>query len=161
MTGWKVRLRTIRPADHRTLATFDRDTTEDHKPGGYRHWATHRDASDDFHLAIETLRHRTLVGSIWVQTDPAVGAFSYGIGIAAQHRRCGYAIDAITALLTDMFERRGYRECVVSVNGRNFPSLALHGELGFHEESRPRDAELRHGEIRYPVIMSITAGQFS
>ncbi|MEV6828271.1 GNAT family N-acetyltransferase [Amycolatopsis sp. NPDC051102] len=157
--GWKVRLREVRPADQRTLIGFDRDA--DARAGGYRHWATHRVAGDDFHFAIETLHNRTLVGSVWIQADPASGRFSYGIGIGPQYRRCGYAADAVTILLGVMFELRRYRKCEVSINGANFASLALHGELGFREEGRPRDTELRHGEIRYPVLMGITADRFA
>jgi RimJ/RimL family protein N-acetyltransferase len=165
--GWKVRLREVRPADRRTLIGFDRDSARAHDPqvGGYRHWATHRsgaaDSGDDFHFAIETLHNRTLVGSVWVQADPASGRFSYGIGIGPQHRRCGYAADAVTTLLEVMFELRGYRKCQVSVNGGNFASLALHGELGFREEGRTRDTELLRGEIRYPVLMGLTADGFA
>ena len=161
--GWKVRLREVRPADHRTLIGFDRDS--DRQVGGYRHWATHRSGADgsgdDFHFAIETLHNRTLVGSVWVQADPASGRFSYGIGIGPQHRRCGYAADAVTTLLAVMFELRGYLKCEVSVNGGNFASLALHGELGFREEGRTRDTELLRGEIRYPVLMGLTAARFA
>ncbi|WP_326838180.1 GNAT family N-acetyltransferase [Amycolatopsis rhabdoformis] len=161
-----MRLREIRPADHRVLAGFDRDAARSHdlRVGGYRHWAAHRLAGDsghDFHLAIETRHSRTVVGSLWIQADPATRRFSYGIGIGPQHRRCGYAADAVSALLAVMFEQRGYRECVVSVNGSNFASLALHGELGFREEGRPRDTELRHGEVRYPVLMGLTAARFA
>ncbi|MDQ7809499.1 GNAT family N-acetyltransferase [Amycolatopsis sp. A133] len=161
--GWKVRLREVRPADHRALIGFDRDSGP--QVGGYRHWATHRGAADgsgdDFHFAIETLHNRTLVGSIWIQADPASGRFSYGIGIGPPYRRCGYAADAVTVLLAFMFEVRRYHKCEVSINGSNFASLALHGELGFREEGRPRDTELRRGEIRYPVLMGITADRFA
>jgi RimJ/RimL family protein N-acetyltransferase len=165
--GWKVRLREVRAADRRTLTGFDRDSARVRDPqvGGYRHWATHRSgvagSGDDFHFAIETLHNRTLVGSVWVQADPASGRFSYGIGIGPQHRRCGYAADAVTTLLAVMFELRGFRKCEVSVNGGNFASLALHGELGFREEGRMRDTELLRGEIRYPVLMGLTADRFA
>jgi RimJ/RimL family protein N-acetyltransferase len=163
--GRTVRLRDIRPGDHRGLIGFDRDPEAGPAAGGYRHWATHRadvaGSGDDRHLAIETLHNRTLVGSIWLQADPASGRFGYGIGIGAQHRRCGYAGDAVTTLLAFMFEQRGYRECEVSVHGRNFASLALHARLGFHEEGRPRDTELLRGQIRYPVLMAITAVHFA
>jgi RimJ/RimL family protein N-acetyltransferase len=159
--GRKVRLREIRPADRRTLIGFDRDS--DAQTGGYRHWATHRAATagGDFHFAIDTLHSRTLVGSVWLQTDPTSSWFSYGIGIGAQHRRCGYAGDAAATLLAFMFEQRHYRRCEVSVHGANFASLSLHGALGFREEGRPRDTELLCGEISYPVLMSITADQFA
>lgn len=149
------------------MVGFDRDSARTHDPqvGGYRHWATHRGdavgSGDDFHFAIETLHNRTLVGSIWIQTDPSSGRFCYGLGIGTQHRRCGYAADALTILLVFMFEQRGYRKCEVSINGSNFASLSLHGELGFREQGRPRDTELLRGEIRYPVLMGITADQFA
>ncbi|MFD2491546.1 GNAT family N-acetyltransferase [Amycolatopsis jiangsuensis] len=162
-----MRLREIRAADHRTLAGFDRDSARNNDPqvGGYRHWAAHRgdpaDSGDDFHFAIEKLRTATLVGSIWVQADASADRFSYGIGIGVHHRRCGYAADAVATLLAFMFGHRRYRECEVSINGGNFASLALHGDLGFHEEGRPRDTELQCGEVRYPVLMSITADQFA
>lgn len=163
--GRKVRLREVRPGDQRTLAGFDRDSVRARDPqvGGYRHWATHRGHSspDGFHFAIETLHNRTLVGSVWVETDPFSGRFSYGVGIGPQHRRCGYAADAVALLLAFMFERCRYRACEVSVNGSNFASLSLHGELGFREEGRLRDAELLRGEVKYPVLMSITAEQFA
>lgn len=158
--GWKVLLREVRPADQRTLVGFDR--ADEPRIGGYRHWAAHRgNSGDDFHFLIETLHNRTPVGSIWVQTDPFSGRFSYGIGIGAQHRRCGYAADAVTVLLAYLFEQRRYRGCEVSINGSNFASLSLHSELGFRERGRPRDTELLRGEIKYPVLMSITADQFA
>lgn len=159
--GQKVRLRDVRPEDRRVLSGFDRDAQVD----GYRHGANHRasvtDSVDAFHFAIETVHTRTVVGSIWVQTDPLSSMFSYGIGIGGPHRRCGYARDAISTLLTTMFDERGYYKCQVSVSGRNFASLALHGDLGFREESRPRDTELVLGQVRYPVLMGIAAPEFA
>ncbi|SDM50593.1 GNAT family N-acetyltransferase [Allokutzneria albata] len=158
VTGAKVRLRAVAPADGRTLRGFDRDAT---RVGGYRHWAAHRADSggEDVQFAIETLRSRMLVGSMW--TVPAGDRFSYGIGIGAQHRRCGYAGDAITALLGFMFERCGYDSCEVSIHGGNMASLSLHAILGFREEDRLRDTEVLRGRINYLVLMRITAAEFS
>jgi RimJ/RimL family protein N-acetyltransferase len=147
----------VEPADHRTLAAFDRDPAAP-TIGGYRHHAAHR-ARDDLQFAIETLRGRMLVGSLSV--SPFAGQFSYGIGIGPQYRCCGYAADAIAVLLTYMFGQRGYHRCEVSIYGGNFASLALHGSLGFREEARRRDTELLRGEIKYPVLMAITAREFA
>jgi RimJ/RimL family protein N-acetyltransferase len=156
--GRQVRLRELDPADHRTLAGFDRDSA---RIGGYRHRAAHRASADeDLQLAIETLRGGVLVGSISV-VQGGLGRFSYGIGIGSPHRCCGYAADAVVALLAFMFGQRGYHKCEVSIYGGNFASLALHGSLGFREEGRPRDSELLRGEIKYPVLMGITAHEFA
>jgi RimJ/RimL family protein N-acetyltransferase len=160
--GRKVRLRAVEPADHRTLAAFDRDSAA--QTGGYRHRAAHRADDDlqDLQLAIETLRGRMLVGSLSVtHAGSQLDRFSYGIGIGPRHRGCGYAADAIAVLLGFMFGRCGYRKCEVSVHGGNFASLALHGSLGFREEARRRDTELRRGDITYPVTMGITAREFT
>ncbi|GAA4545907.1 GNAT family N-acetyltransferase [Amycolatopsis samaneae] len=166
--GWigrKVRLRAITAADQRTLAGFDRDSASGRAPqiGGYRHWAAHRASTgDDFQLAIETLRGRMLVGSVWIaETDPLSGRFGYGVGIAPRHRRCGYAADAIAVVLAAMFGERGFRKCEVSVYGGNLASLALHGSLGFREEGRRPDPELLRGQVKYPVTMGITAREFA
>ncbi|KAA9148133.1 GNAT family N-acetyltransferase [Amycolatopsis acidicola] len=159
-----MRLRAIHPADRRTLTAFDRELPGK-QVGGYRHWATHRaattDSGDDFHFAIEALNGRTVVGSMWIQAEPTTLRFSYGIGIGGQYRRCGYAEDAVTVLLVHMFTHRRYHKCEVSIHGRNLASLRLHAGLGFREEGRPRDTELRAGEVRYPVLMGLSAERFA
>jgi RimJ/RimL family protein N-acetyltransferase len=166
--GRKVRLREIGMRDRRVLMGFDRDAARVDSPlvGGYRHWATHRSGTtgqgDDVQFGIETLRGRMLVGSISaIGTDPVAGRFSYGVGIAPRHQRCGYASDAITVLLAYMFEQRGFRKCEISVYGGNLASLSLHGGLGFREEGRLRDTEVLRGAIRYLVLMGITAEEFA
>ncbi|WP_121004254.1 GNAT family N-acetyltransferase [Saccharothrix australiensis] len=162
-----MRLREIGPADRRTLIGFDRDAAGRGDPhiGGYRHWAAHRadtdGSGDDRHVGIEALHGGTLVGSMWILTDPAARRFSYSIGIGAPHRRCGYAGDAITTLLALLFGQHGYLKCEISIYGGNFASLALHGGLGFREEGRPRDTELVRGGVGYPVLMGITAAEFA
>jgi len=151
LTGRKVRLREIDPADRHTLIRFDREAAGIPRIGRYQHWAAHR-VDDDAQFAIETLHSRMLVGSMWtVQTDPHAGRFSYGIGIGPQHRRCGYASDAIVTLLAHMFGDRRYRTCEVGIHGRNIASRTLHGGLGFREESRQR------GIVR----MSLAAHRFT
>ncbi|PWV84506.1 Protein N-acetyltransferase, RimJ/RimL family [Prauserella marina] len=164
--GRKVWLRDVTPADHRTLACFDREARgEATLAGGYRHWAAHRAGagdSGDAQFAIETLRGGMLVGSVSsIQADPRSHRFSYGIGIGAPHRRCGYASDAITVLLAVMFWERGYRTCEVSIYGGNIASLSLHGALGFREEGRVRDTELSRDGVRYVVRMAISAPEFA
>jgi hypothetical protein len=153
LTGRKVRLRAVEPTDRQALIGFDRTSR---RIGGYRHWAAHRDGTGD-QFAIETVHSRLLVGSMW--TVGSGDRFSYGIGIGAQHRRCGYASDAITTLLAFMFER--HHTCEVGIDGGNVASLSLHGVLGFREEGRLRDTELLRGGVRYLVRMAITAPEFA
>jgi len=166
--GRKVRLRGIEPADRRTLVGFDRDSMDGRPPqvGGHRHWAAHRRSSagadGDLQFAIETLHSRMLVGSISTScADPLAERFSYSIGIGPRHRRCGYAGDAITVLLSFMFGPAGYRTCDVSIYGGNLASLTLHAGLGFTEAGRVPDTEVSHGAVRNLVQMSVTADEFA
>jgi RimJ/RimL family protein N-acetyltransferase len=156
LAGRKVRLREIDPADHHRLVRFDRDAARVPRGGRYQHWAAHRanagEIDDNAQFAIETLHSQMLVGSMWtVRTDPHARRFSYGIGIGPQHRRCGYASDAITALLAHMFEERRYRTCEVGIHGSNVASRTLHGRLGFREDGRQHDF----------VRMTISAHRFA
>ncbi|MGC7094412.1 GNAT family N-acetyltransferase [Amycolatopsis lurida] len=162
LTGGKVRLRAVTPADRRTLTGFDRESAARGAIGRYQHWAAHR-TGDNLQFAIETLYSGLLVGSISaiLDVDGRVGRFSYGVGIGDSYRRCGYAADAITVLLSHMFFERGYRKCVVGIYGGNVASLSLHGVLGFREERRIRDTELHLGGVKYLVRMAITAPEFA
>lgn len=158
--GRKVRLRVITPADQRRLAGFDREAADTRRVGEYRHWAAHR-AEADFHFAIETLRGGLVVGSLSATEADSPDRFSYGIGIGPQHRRCGYAGDAVITLLRFMFGERGYRKCEVSIYGGNVASLSMHAGLGFREEGRVRDTELSRDGVKYLVLMGITDTEFA
>jgi RimJ/RimL family protein N-acetyltransferase len=170
--GRKVRLREIRSVDRSTLIGFDRAAVRDHtsRVGGYRHWAVHRANAaregeipdEDFQFAIEALHGGMLVGSICtLHAVPTSGRFSYGVGIGARYRRCGYAGDAVTTLLAFMFGQRGYHWCDVGIHSANVASLTLHSRLGFQEVDRVRDTELVRGGVASIVLMSITAAQFA
>jgi RimJ/RimL family protein N-acetyltransferase len=168
VVGRRVRLRQIESADRRTLIRFDRESAPGGYPrfDGYRHWAAHRanhpDSGDDFQLAIETLHDRKLVGSMCTsQPEPGSGRFSYGIGIGPQHRRRGYADDAISILLAYMFGPRRYGKCEVGIYSSNLASLSLHGKLGFREEGRLRDPQFLCGGAQYLVLMGMTAHEFA
>lgn len=172
-SGRRVRLRGIEPADWRSFMHFDehaaRAADRTHPPRsaeGYRHWAAHRAVqtapTDEFQLAIETLRDGVLVGSLsTAQADPHAGRFSYGVGIGQQYQRNGYANDAIGILLTFMFGERRYHKCEVGIYGFNEASLALHRKLGFQQEGRLREHEFFGGHYHDLVMMGVTAGEFA
>lgn len=174
-TGRIVRLRGIHPADSHSFAHFDEHHTTisavdpQHPPRtaeGYRHRAAHRARrtapTDEFQLAVETRAAGILVGSVSTsEADPRAGRFGYGIGIAQEHQRCGYAADAIRVLLTFMFGQRRYHKCEVGIYGFNQASLALHHKLGFQQEGWLREHEFFAGQHHDLVLMGITAPEFS
>ena len=174
-TGRIVRLRGIHPADWRSFVHFDEHHTtigavdRQHPPRtaeGYRHWAAHRarqnSPTDEFQLAVETRAAGVLVGSVSTsEADPRAGRFGYGVGIAQEHQRCGYAADAIRVLLTFMFGQRRYHKCEVGIYGFNQASLALHHKLGFQQEGWLREHEFFAGQHHDLVLMGITAPEFA
>lgn len=164
--GRRIRLRAIEPRDRRTLVGFDHSSTNGlAQAEGYRHWAAHRaqhpDAADDFQLAIETRRDQQLVGSMCTSQTDEPDVFGYGVGIGPQHRRHGYADDAIVTLLALMFTQRGYRKCRVGIYAHNAASLALHDKLGFRVEDRTTEPDSLSNGVHELILMGISAREFT
>jgi len=172
--GDRVRLRGVEPGDWRSFMGFDahvadmRDVDVVHPPrsaAGYRAWAeaeSLREGSDEFRLAIEEVAGGQLVGSLsTAAVDPRAGRFSYGIGIGREHRRRGYATEAVVLLPAFMFGERRFHKCEVSVHAFNGASLGLHDGLGFRREGLLRDHEFFAGRHHDVVLPGLTAAEFA
>lgn len=177
-TGERVRLRGIEPGDWQAFMHFDEHSAHQrsvdavHPPrsaAGYRAWAEERalakPAGDCFELAVEAVRDGedgAPVGAISTHgADPRSGRFGYGVGIAAEHQRKGYATEAVVLLLRFMFGERRYHKCEAQVYAYNRASLALHRGLGFVEEGRLRDHVFLAGHHRDLVLFGMTAAEFA
>jgi RimJ/RimL family protein N-acetyltransferase len=79
--------------------------------------------------------------------DHRRGVFQYGLSVAREHRRRGYAAEAVLLVLKYYFEELRYQKCLVGVHSNNPASIALHEKLGF----------VREGTLRRMVY---TGGQF-
>lgn len=98
---------------------------------------------DAFHWVIENISG-VPVGSLSTHhCDHRNGTFSYGVDIAAEHRRSGYAAEAIGMVLTYYFQELRYQKAAVQVHSYNTASIALHERLGF----------VREGELRRMVYV--------
>ncbi len=114
---------------------------------------------DECSLAIEAAGE--LVGSISTDScDPRSGSLWYGVAIFREHRRRGYAIDAVTVLLRYFFQERRYHRAGARVYSFNEPSINLQARLGFREEGRLRDAVFTMG-ARFDVLLyGMTSAEF-
>jgi RimJ/RimL family protein N-acetyltransferase len=102
---------------------------------------------DRYFWVIETL-DGTPVGSIDTHScDARAGTFSYGIAIGSEHRRRGYAGEAVRLVLRYYFEELRYQKCTVSVHSFNTASARLHEHLGFTLEGTHR--RMGYSEGRY------------
>ncbi|WP_333773484.1 GNAT family N-acetyltransferase [Streptomyces sp. IBSBF 3136] len=172
-TGKRVRLRGIEPNDWTAFMRFTADEEglgdlpqPPRSAEGYRAWAQEQAVAkadgDCFQLAIEAVDTGATVGAVGSHlADSRAGWFEYGVTIGADHRRKGYAGEAILLLLRFMFAERRYHRCQARIFAHNEASLSLHRRLGFTEEGRLRDHVFLDGRHRDLVIVGMLADEFA
>ena len=89
------------------------------------------------------------------------GTFSYGVDIAAPHRRKGYAREAILHVLKYYFEELRYQKVTVNVHSENLDSIRLHESLGFHLEGRLRRMSYTNGQYLDALWYGLTAEEYA
>jgi len=114
-----------------------------------------------FHWVIETL-DGIPVGSISTHNcDPRNGTFSYGVDIAAQHQRKGFASEAIRLVLRYYFGELRYQKVTVPVHGDNLASIRLHEKLGFQREGVHRRMFFSQGKYEDVLWYGMTVEEFN
>lgn len=116
--------------------------------------------NDAFHWVIED-EHGEPVGSISTHDCyPRGGTFSYGLDVALEHRRQGYASEAVRLVLKYYFEELRYQKVTVGVHSNNEASLRLHEKLGFQREGVFRRTAYTEGKYYDTIWFGITAEEF-
>ena len=149
--GRLVRLRGVEPSDAETFARWNLDSEMAREldfvwpPVSLAH--IRRDLeeaslkgleADAFTWVIEGA-DAVAVGSIAThRCDHRRGVFRYGLSVAREHRRRGYATEAVLLVLRYYFEELRYQKCLVGVHSNNPASVALHEKLGFVREGTLR-----------------------
>ncbi|MFJ8386635.1 GNAT family N-acetyltransferase [Streptomyces sp. NPDC094438] len=171
--GTRVRLRAIEPDDWTAFRGFadDEERLGDllHPPRSaesFRAWAkeqaTAESDGDCFQLAVEAVDTGETVGAVGSHhADSRAGWFEYGVTIGAEHRRKGYAAEAVVMLLRFMFAERRFHKCGARIFAHNEASLALHRRLGFVTEGRLRDHVFLGGRHHDLVLMGVLADEFA
>jgi RimJ/RimL family protein N-acetyltransferase len=172
-TGTRVRLRGIEPEDWTAYMRFaaDEERTGDllqppRSAEHFRTWAKEQAArqidGDCFRLTVEALDTGAAVGSVGPHAaDPRAGRFEYGVTMGADHRRKGYAAEAVVMLQRFMFAERRYHTCEARIFAHNEASLSFHRRLGFVEEGRLRDHVFSAGRHHDLVVMGMLADEFA
>ncbi|MEU9625146.1 MULTISPECIES: GNAT family protein [unclassified Streptomyces] len=172
-TGKQVRLRGIEPEDWTAFMRFavDEERLGDllqppRSAESFRTWAKEQAVAksdvDGFGLAIEAVDTGEIVGAVGSHhADPRAGWFEYGITMGAEHRRKGFAAEAVVMLLRFMFAERRYHKCQARIFAHNEASLALHRRLGFVEEGRLRDHVFFAGRHHDLVMLGMLADEFA
>jgi RimJ/RimL family protein N-acetyltransferase len=171
--GQLVRLRAFTAADWEVYYAWDQDDEQARRlyaipfpqsPAAVREWAE-REASrtregDDFRFVIENLAGEVVGDLTTNRCDPRVGSFSYGIAIRRDHRRRGYAAEAISLVLRYYFHELRYQKATVSVYSFNTDSAHLHEKLGFTLEGRIRRTIYTNGQHFDELVYGLTVEEF-
>lgn len=88
------------------------------------------------------------------------GTFGFGVNVQREHRRKGYAEDAVRILLRYAFQERRYQKCNSACVDMNEASIQLHKKLGFVEEGRRRRHFFFNGEFHDDVLFGLTRDEF-
>jgi len=116
--------------------------------------------NDTFHWIIET-HDGEPVGSISTHDcNSRYGTFSYGIDIAPEHQRQGFAREAIQLVLGYYFEELRYQKVTVPVHSNNEPSIRLHERLGFQREGTHRRMFYTQGQFVDVLWFGMTIEEF-
>ena len=149
--GRLVRLRGVEPSDAETFARWnlDSETARDldflwppvslaRVRKEFEERSLKGPEGDAFMWVIEAAGAEA-VGQITThRCDPHKGVFRYGLSVAREHRRRGYATEAVLIVLKYYFEELRYQKCLVGVHSNNPASVALHERLGFVREGTLR-----------------------
>jgi RimJ/RimL family protein N-acetyltransferase len=116
---------------------------------------------DNFAFTIATLDDDVAAGAIGVHhCNLRCGTFMYGISILPEHRRKGYAFEAVNLALRYYFYERRYQKCTAEVYSFNTASARLHERLGFTLEGRLRRMVYTGGAFHDPLFYGITVEEF-
>ncbi len=116
--------------------------------------------NDELSLEIEDLAG-TFVGNISTHhCDRRTGCFSYGVAVLAEHKRKGYASEAILLVLRYFFEELRYQKVNAYVYSENVASVRLHEKLGFQLEGRLRRTVYTRGAYQDELVFGLTAEEF-
>lgn len=173
--GRLVRLRAVEAADWTFFHQMDEATTDfgratdeiwfPRTAEATRLWTEEQAkavaSQDAFRFQIEAMATGDLVGTLNTHTaNPRVGSFMYGLVIAPQHQRKGYASEAIRLVLRYFFHEKRYQKASAEVYSFNEGSIRLHERLGFTLEGRLRRMVFTGGQFHDALIYGILREEF-
>lgn len=116
--------------------------------------------NDDYQFMIETLEGVTVGTLNTHNVNRRNGTFYYGLAIHPDHRRKGYAADAIHLVLAYFFNERRYQKANAEVYSFNEASIRLHERLGFTLEGQLRRMVYTGGEYHDVLVYGLTKEEF-
>lgn len=171
--GPHIRLRAIEPGDIDAVVAWNQDSDiarhldfvwPPQSRESVRKWIERAAAcepdNDVFFFIIENATGE-IVGQIDTHhMNRRAGTFMYGVSVHAEHRRRGYASEAILLVLRYFFDELRYQKVTVEIHADNVVSLCLHERLGFQLEGRLRQMLYTDGRYVDVCMLGMTAEEF-
>ncbi len=171
--GKTIRLRAIEPSDWETYFAWDQDEEQTRalyfipfppSQASVKRFAEEATAKspegDDFRFVIEN-SEKEVVGDITTHhCDQRNGNFSWGINIKQEHRRKGYAMEALLIVMRYYFQELRYQKVTISIHSFNEASVRLHERLGFQQEVCIRRTVFTRGQYFDELIYGLTIEEY-
>ena len=172
--GQRIRLRGIEPDDWATFQRWDQDSELarlcyhiefPRSAEGTKRFAAEAAVTGSkgqaYRWMIETLDGAP-AGTINTHScDPRHGTFGYGLAIAPEHWRRGFASEAICLVLAYYFRELRYQKATAHVYAFNEASIRLHEKLGFQLEGQLRRMVFTDGAYHDELVFGVTAEEFA
>jgi RimJ/RimL family protein N-acetyltransferase len=170
--GDRIRLRAIEQKDiekepeemdtemERSVADIPFPSSREQDREGMEGMRKREPGSDAYAWIIETLDGQGVGFIHTFECDRRVGVFKYAISIHRDHRRCGYAREAITIVLRYYFRELGYQKLISMVYSYNERSIRMHEKLGFVFEGRLRRTVYTNGRHYDTIYFGMTNEEF-
>lgn len=171
--GQRLRLRGIEPADAEHFIRWNLDSERarhldfvwpPQSDAAVRAWVAEQSGKllehDTFNWVMESLVGEPVGAISTHDCQPRNGTFSYGLDVAREHQRQGYASEAIRLVLRFYFHELRYQKVTVPVHGDNPASLSLHAKLGFVREGALRRMLFTNGAYCDVVWWGMTREEF-
>ena len=172
--GKRIRLRGIEPGDWVTYADWNLDDDQARRLSAVpfpqsresvRRFAEAKSVrgpeNDRYSFVVETNTGEAIGDVTTHDCDRRVGTFSYGLNILPEHRRQGYASDAIMLILRYYFWELRYQKATVGIYDFNVASIRLHERLGFQHEGRLRRMTYGNGVFSDLLMLGLTVDEFA
>jgi RimJ/RimL family protein N-acetyltransferase len=171
--GDRVRLRALEPEDWPLLYAWNQDMelmrhfeSVQFPPSraGAKKWVEEQveknGEKDQFTWIIENVAGEPVGTISTFNVHARHGSFFHGISIGREHRRQGYAAEALRLVLRFYFDELRYEKCTAIVYDFNEVSQRMHESLGFKLEGRLR--RMGHGDGRFfdHLMYGIVAVEF-
>ena len=118
------------------------------------------DTSHRLGFAIDNLQGE-FIG--WINvffSEPQHGRFGAGMGIFRDHRRKGYALDALRIVLKYGFRERRMEKFNAECLAINAPSIGMQRKLGLVEEGRRREQIYMDGARHDVILFGMTKAEY-